>query len=231
MLHGISVLLLTLFLSACNFVSAPVRDHKVPPFHVVRKGESLYSVAWQYGQDFRLLAKLNGLKEPYRIYPGQKLKLKGIQKSRISSNQEPPKAQKVLPPVVDIKPVKEQQNRKFLWPTQGKIIQDFDLENEEKGIEIAGSLNQPIQSIADGKVVYSGQGLLGYGNLIIIKHDDDFLSAYAHNQTILVQEGDKIKQGAVIATMGKTGTDRVKLHFELRKEGKPVNLLRYLSQP
>lgn len=95
---------------------------------------------------------------------------------------------------------------------------------------MTGILGQSIQAVADGKVVYSGQGLLGYGNLIIIKHDELFLSAYAHNQTILVREGEKIKQGTVIATMGSTGTDRVKLHFELRQNGKPSDPLQHLPQ-
>lgn len=239
-LQGILAAVLSLFLTACHFISAPVRDQKIPPFHVVSKGESLYSIAWQYGQDFRLLARQNQLKEPYRIYPGQKLKLTSHPKSstqKLSSLQESSKTQsfgvetekKLLPKVADVKSVSD-QNHKFLWPAQGKIIQGFDLENGEKGIDIAGDLNQPIQAVAEGKVVYSGQGLLGYGNLIIIKHDDEFLSAYAHNQTALVREGDKIKQGAVIATMGKTGTDRVKLHFELRRGGKPTDPLHYLPQ-
>lgn len=119
---------------------------------------------------------------------------------------------------------------KFIWPTQGKIIQRFNPEKGEKGIDMTGILGQSIQAVADGKVVYSGQGLLGYGNLIIIKHDELFLSAYAHNQTILVREGEKIKQGTVIATMGSTGTDRVKLHFELRQNGKPSDPLQHLPQ-
>lgn len=181
MSRGIWVAGVVLFLTACSFISAPVRDQKLPALK-----QKLLEI------------QKSPKTQSFGMQPGKK---------RLSAALQP-----------------------FLWPTQGKIIQGFNPESGEKGIELAGNLNQPIQSIADGKVVYRGQGLLGYGNLVIIKHDDEFLSAYAHNQTILVREGDKIKQGAVIAMMGKTGTDRVKLHFELRKDGKPVDPLRYLPQ-
>lgn len=156
----------------------------------------------------------------------------------------PVRHQKIRPvlkpiPIQTIQPKKFPEKHKiiiklsqsqFIWPTTGKIIEQFDPKKGKKGIDIMGVMGQPIQAIADGKVVYSGQGLLGYGNLIIVKHNEIFLSAYAHNQTILVREGEKIKQGAVIATMGNTGTDRVKLHFELRQHGKPSDPLKYLPQ-
>ncbi len=117
------------------------------------------------------------------------------------------------------------------WPTDGKIIDNFSAsEGGNKGIDIAGSRGQPVVSTASGRVVYAGNALRGYGNLIIIKHNDDYLSAYAHNDTMLVREQQEVKAGQKIATMGSTGTSTVRLHFEIRYKGKSVNPLRYLPQ-
>ncbi|WP_338070159.1 murein hydrolase activator NlpD [Erwinia mallotivora] len=117
------------------------------------------------------------------------------------------------------------------WPTDGKIIDNFSAsEGGNKGIDIAGSRGQPVLSTASGRVVYAGNALRGYGNLIIIKHNDDYLSAYAHNDTMLVREQQEVKSGQKIATMGSTGTSSVRLHFEIRYKGKSVNPLRYLPQ-
>ncbi|MCX8956818.1 murein hydrolase activator NlpD [Erwinia psidii] len=117
------------------------------------------------------------------------------------------------------------------WPTDGKIIDNFSAsEGGNKGIDIAGSRGQPVLSTASGRVVYAGNALRGYGNLIIIKHNDDYLSAYAHNDTMLVREQQEVKAGQKIATMGSTGTSSVRLHFEIRYKGKSVNPLRYLPQ-
>ncbi|EOS96031.1 murein hydrolase activator NlpD [Erwinia tracheiphila] len=117
------------------------------------------------------------------------------------------------------------------WPTDGKIIDNFSAsEGGNKGIDIAGSPGQPVLSTASGRVVYAGNALRGYGNLIIIKHNDDYLSAYAHNDTMLVREQQEVKSGQKIATMGSTGTSSVRLHFEIRYKGKSVNPLRYLPQ-
>lgn len=117
------------------------------------------------------------------------------------------------------------------WPTDGKIIDSFSAsEGGNKGIDIAGSRGQSIVATASGRVVYAGNALRGYGNLIIIKHNDDYLSAYAHNDTMLVREQQEVQAGQKIATMGSTGTSSVRLHFEIRYKGKSVNPLRYLPQ-
>ncbi|MGP1939287.1 MAG: peptidoglycan DD-metalloendopeptidase family protein [Arsenophonus sp. ET-DL9-MAG3] len=125
-------------------------------------------------------------------------------------------------------------NNKILnavWPTNGKVIEAFsDLQGGNKGIDILGSHGQSIFATAKGKVVYSGNALRGYGNLIIIKHNNDYLSAYAHNDTILVRDQQIVQAGQIIATMGSTDTSSVKLHFEIRYKGKSVNPLLYLSQ-
>jgi lipoprotein NlpD len=118
---------------------------------------------------------------------------------------------------------------KWLWPAKGRVIRKFSVVNQgNKGIDIAGQRGQPVVSSAAGVVVYSGNALRGYGNLVIIKHNDNYLSAYAHNDRLLVREGQSVKAGQKIATMGSSGTNSVRLHFEIRYQGKPVNPKRYL---
>lgn len=115
----------------------------------------------------------------------------------------------------------------FIWPAQGSLIASFD-EAKNKGFDIAGKAGDPILAAADGRVVYAGSGLRGYGNLIILKHNNIFLTAYAHNQTLLVKEDQTVKRGQKIAEMGNTDADQVKLHFEIRRQGKPVDPAKFL---
>jgi lipoprotein NlpD len=115
----------------------------------------------------------------------------------------------------------------FIWPASGSVLAGFD-EAKNKGLAIAGKAGDPVLAAADGKVVYAGAGLRGYGNLVILKHNNTFLTAYAHNQTLLVKEDQSVKKGQKIAEMGSTDADRVKLHFEIRRSGKPVDPARYL---
>jgi len=123
---------------------------------------------------------------------------------------------------------KNQSKLSWAWPVKGKIIQRYSPKRGKKGIDISAAQGVLIQSSEAGKVVYSGQGLVGYGRMIIIKHNDTYLSAYAHNQNVLVSEGQYVKKGQSIARLGRSGTDRFKLHFEIRKNGKPVNPLTFL---
>ena len=117
------------------------------------------------------------------------------------------------------------------WPASGRVIRGYDPKSTgKKGVSIAGKTGQSVRAAAAGKVVYSGSGLSGYGRLIIIKHNKDFLSAYAHNRKLIAREGQWVEKGAVIAQMGSSGTDRPQLHFELRKKGRPVDPLRYLPK-
>jgi lipoprotein NlpD len=117
----------------------------------------------------------------------------------------------------------------WAWPTQGKVIKGFSESGSARGIDIAGTMGQPIHAASPGKVIYSGEDLRGYGKLVIIKHDDTFLSVYAHNSKILVKEGQQVLKGQKIAEMGNTDTDQVKLHFEIRQQGKSVDPMKYLS--
>lgn len=217
--------------------------------HVVRQGETLYSIAWRYGRDFKELASTNNIVAPYVIVPGQIIDLE----KSLSSSYRPAKeavigrqsASGKVPNVTKRKQGNNKQSKttnlkkhknikdiKWMWPHVGPIIANYKIttgsKSVNKGIDISGRLGDEVVAAAAGEVVYSGNGLLGYGQLIIINHNEQFLSAYAHNRRILVKEGQKVKQGQKIAEMGKSGTNRVKLHFEIRKNGNPVNPRKYL---
>ena len=205
---------------------APVINPQQPhtnAIHKVVRGDTLYSVAWRYHMDFRVLAALNHIIEPYAIYPGQRLLLQTQSRATVANESAPAggaaKASWIR---------SSQAMRRWEWPVKGQLTQSFTLDT--KGIDISGKLGQPVKAASDGLVVYSGTGLRGYGPLIILKHNDDFLSAYAHNQRLLVKEGETVKRGQVIATMGRSGTKQAVLHFEIRKSGVPVNPLNYLAQ-
>ena len=194
-----------------------------PDSITVAKGDTLYALAMEYDVSASKLASINRLKSPYIIIPGQPLKLTApaADKNKAGSTSKTKKSTASLP----------NDNRKVVWqwPVQGKLITTFSSNKSgRKGIDIAGSEGKDISAAASGKVVYSGNGLISYGNLVIIKHNRTYLSAYAHNRKLLVKEGDSIKAGQKIAELGKTGTDSPRLHFEIRKNGKPVNPLKYL---
>lgn len=216
--------------------------------YIVKKGETLYSISWRSGIDVRDIAKWNNITTPYQIFPGQKIKLinqlrspvkKSLQKSNGNIDKikvvKKPIAQKKNPAyggIVDKKSIDlNQKVRRWKWPTKGKVITYFSSQQQiSKGINIAGKRGQPVWSTADGKVVYAGDALSGYGKLIIVKHNEDYLSAYAHNDRILVKEQQTVKAGDEIAKMGSTDTDKVMLHFEVRFRGKSVDPMKYLSK-
>ncbi len=214
--------------------------------HQVQAGDTLYSLAWKYGYDPQQLADWNKLRPPYRIHLGQLLQVAPpaatliartpsadaasppITSSRIEAPQMPPNG--AAPPAAISPPGPDLADsvRSWKWPTEGNVIQRFSVTG--KGLSIAGKESQPIHAAAEGRVVYRGSGLIGLGELVILKHDKSFLSAYAHNKKILVKEGDKVAMGQPIAEMGKTGAERVMLYFEIRKDGKPVDPLLYLPR-
>ncbi|MGR5279105.1 murein hydrolase activator NlpD [Vibrio rotiferianus] len=255
-------------------------------YYEVKKGDTLYFIAYVTDKDVKDLVRYNELAAPYTIFPGQKLKLWApkynspkfghkvepvvppvvvatpsptvtkttpakTSNSSKSSSQKPTKiTQKQPPKKVEQSKSKEyvgskgNQNvkkpaptttakndkvSKWLWPTKGRVVKNFSAgEQGNKGIDIAGQRGQPIVSTATGTVVYSGNALRGYGNLIIVKHNENYLSAYAHNDRLLVSEGQSVKAGQKIATMGSSGSKSVRLHFEIRYQGKSVNPKRYL---
>jgi len=204
-----------------------------PDSVTVRKGDTLYSIAQRYDMTTWQLASINGLSSPYTIRPGQTLKLGSAKtyqppvtdgttaKTTSTSKATSKSATASLP--------EDNSKLSWQWPVHGKLITTFKSNKTgRKGIDIAGTEGRAIKAAAPGKVVYSGNGLISYGNLVIIKHNRTYLSAYAHNRKLLVKEGDTIKAGQKIAELGKTGTDSPRLHFEIRKNGKPVNPLKYL---
>jgi len=225
---------------------------KKPGHHVVNKGDTLYSIAWIYGFDYRDIAIWNNIKAPYVIYPGQQLKLQAPPPSRNKSLTPGPIVRKEAAIKQETKPiikpeagaVKKQPSINktstikqtkplpagkvhWSWPVRGKLVKS-KTPTAKKGIDIAGKLGQKVNAAAIGDVVYSGSGLLGYGKLIIIKHNETFLSAYAHNSKLLVKEGDRVQKGQQIAQMGQTTDGRTLLHFEIRKNGKPIDPLGHL---
>ncbi len=220
--------------------------------HKVKEGETLYSIAWQANLDFKDLAQYNNIQPPYTIAVGQVLQLgKPKKTSTINKVQPTPKVvKKTLKQRVD-RPKKQEyggnqgqpQNivktkasgfpstvRHWKWPAKVTLVGRFSNKNNpNKGIDISGKQHSPILATAAGKVVYTGKALKGYGNLVIIKHTENFLSAYAHNETVLVKEQQWIKSGQQIATMGKNSEKGSHLHFEIRYKGTAVDPLRYLQ--
>lgn len=206
-------------------------------YHLVQRGDSLYSVSWSYGYDYKDVARWNGLQSPYELTPGQRIRF--IPQTGVKIATPPPKLVIVEPaapvthaaPAVPRVPPAEKHSgvATWHWPTDGKIIGGFDARDpSKKGINIAGELGQPVRAAASGKVVYSGSGLIGYGKLIILKHNETLLSAYAHNKELLVTEGEVVEGGKPIAAMGSSGANVVMLHFEIRRDGVPVDPVEYL---
>jgi lipoprotein NlpD len=198
--------------------------------YVVRADDTLYSIAWRYGLDYQDIANWNNIQAPFAIQVGQTLQLKRHLPKNKSLTYIPPTTVLKPPPLTSLPPSPEpkQTVSKWFWPVHGPLLRGFSFQN--KGINIGGQAGDFILATAPGKVVYSGNGLRGYGNLLIIKHNSTFLSAYAHNATLFVKDGDWVQRGQKIAAMGSTGTNRTMLHFEIRRNGKPVNPLIYLEQ-
>lgn len=293
-------------LAACSGQSrAPIEDRITQPqssAYSVKRGDTLYSIAFRYGLDYRKVAAANGIAAPYTIYPGQKINLDEAGPPRASlpgatppgktrapsaapANTPvrppspiytPPSKPEYAPPPTTVytstpepipsasvstvpspgvdsvsaapspapvgaapTPVGNTQVgavaytgdevKSWRWPTSGQVIRGYS-ESVHKGIDIGGGRGDPVAAVAAGKVVYAGTGIVGFGELLIIKHNEIYLSAYGHNERLLVAEGQAVVAGQTIAEKGSSGTDMVKLHFEIRKEGKPIDPLRVLPR-
>lgn len=205
-----------------------------PKTHVVKKGETLYRIALTHDLVLTELAAWNKVAPPYTLSVGQTLRLTPPGGAEGAASAKP-KTEKVAtakpktPEAPSRETVPKTVSGAWSWPADGKLLARFGV-NGSKGIDISGQKGQSVQATQEGQVVYQGGGLKGYGQLIIIKHSTDFLSAYAHCDRIHVQEGDVVKRGQKIASMGASGTDRVKLHFEIRLRGNPVDPLTYLPR-
>jgi len=236
-----------IFLTSCDVSQgkfAPVtngwKSSAASQTYRVQKSDTLYSIAFRFGLDVTQLAAANHIAPPYRIQPGQMINLlPGASDSTVVSTSAnstapvvvnaAPAPAKVVSTPVDTQPVATGPIGVWAWPATGKIIQNFsDTYGGNKGIDIGGKLGDPIHATAAGRVVYCGTGLRGYGLLIIIKHNTQYLSAYAHNSQALVKEGQAVKQNQIIAKMGSSDATHVMLHFEIRQSGHPVDPLKLL---
>ena len=244
--------------------------------YLVARGDTVYSIAWRHGVDYRELAQFNSIRDPFTIYPGQRLRIPGsgdavapasrpgvagsaVVSTRGTGAQDAPlpkpvplpgsssiaKAKSPAPanvaalsakpaPVPASKvpagpPLATRVVAGLSWsrPTGGKAVGRFG-RGGNKGVDISGEFEQPIRAASRGRVVYAGSGLVGYGKLVIVKHNNRLLSAYAHNERLQVKEGDDVKRGQHIADMGRSAKGQAMLHFEIRRDGKPVDPLRYL---
>ena len=236
--------------------SRPDYGEELPrgPDYVVQRGDTLYSVAFRLGMDYRTLAAINGIDAPYVIQVSQRLKTVPSEQASVPVPAAPEKtAQASTPatPATTAKAAPAQSKASaaapapstrssesivsapagkvtnapvsaWVWPAEGEVSRRFS-DERHKGIDIPGERGAPVMATAAGVVVYSGTGVTGYGALLIVKHNDTYLSAYGHNDALLVAEGAQVKSGQVIARMGSTSADSVKLHFEIRRNGRPVN--------
>jgi lipoprotein NlpD len=209
--------------------------------HLVHRGETLYSIAFHYDLDYRQLAQMNGIDSPYTLRAGQFLKLKPslIRRSTPVSRYKMP-TKVAATPLSPRRRVQSQHlilrtqppkalNGQWFWPIRGRIAARFSPQQGKKGIDIAGRKGEKIQAAAAGVVAYAGSGLSGYGNLIIIKHNDHFLTAYGNNSRNIVKEGQKVKAGQMIGEIGVIDRNYWGVHFEIRRDGMPVNPLDYLK--
>jgi lipoprotein NlpD len=229
--------------SAAPTLSNPVAN---PQTHTVMRGDTLYSIAWRYSLDYRALALANNLAAPYTIYPNQQLNLNigNVSNNALNSVPTIPAA-----PAGDnavssgVRPLAAEANRRvgnvptrvvegvvWQWPIEGRVLRTFsaNVESTSKGIDIGGRRGEPVYAAADGDVVYSGRGIQGQGDLIIIRHSARHLSAYSHNSNMLVAEGARIRAGDKIAEVGTDPRGSELLHFEVRVDGKPVDPSQYL---
>ena len=221
------LLLIVLLLASCqsNYTSASSR------YHIVQEGETLYSIAWKHGKDYRSLARANRIVAPYTIYIDQKIAIRGRKSANTPDGATLVKSQnKPAQSNADfVKEVVASVPPKWDWPLRGEVLGDFSLEGKvNKGIDIAGKPGSGVKAAADGVVVYAGSNLRGYGKLVIVKHDHQFLSAYGNNYSIRVDEGKKVKAGDVLGRVGSSDSRIEMLHFEIRKDGIPVNPVDYL---
>ncbi|MBA4708969.1 peptidoglycan DD-metalloendopeptidase family protein [Aquitalea aquatica] len=208
-------LLLILVMTACSTLP----DYPPAPagFYRVQPGDTLYRIALKHRQSVGNLVSWNQLKDPSSINAGQLLR---ISPQATSSTQAKPPVKPA--PSTPARPAASAIA--LQWPATGQVIGKFN-GSSNKGIDIAGKAGDPVRAAASGTVAYAGKGIRAYGNLLIIKHGNDYLTAYAHNQTLLVKEGQAVKAGQQIATLGRSGSTRDMLHFELRRQGKAIDPL------
>lgn len=220
------VLILACVLTACG--STP-KSGAADGYYRVQKGDTLTKIARQHGQTVNAVMKANSLANPNQIQVGQLLRVKGgsasvpapVAMSAGSSTVQSPSA-------TTAKGVPAPRNIALVWPAQGTHRRGTG--SHSQGVFISGAQGSPIKAAAAGKVMYAGSGLRGYGNMVIVSHDSNFITVYAHNKSLKVKEGQAVKQGQTIAEMGNTDTSSTQLYFELRYNGKAVDVTRHLPK-
>ncbi|WP_019593029.1 peptidoglycan DD-metalloendopeptidase family protein [Thioalkalivibrio sp. ALM2T] len=242
---GLVLVLVASVLAGCA-ARAP-SGASMPDTHVVQRNETLYRIAQRYGLEWRDLARRNAIGAPYVIHPGQRLRLRGAARS------SPPSAPQASSAPSTRQPSSGASGRDsgggtssgstsssstsspppsdpggWQWPAAGEVLRGFSSSGTRRGLAIGGDRGDHVRATRAGEVVYAGGGLVGYGRLIILKHDARFLSAYGHNDELLVSEGDQVQAGDTIARLGSSGAERPMLHFEIRVDGTPVDPARYL---
>jgi lipoprotein NlpD len=218
-------LILLLLLAACGG-SRSFQDGSQT--HIVRSGETLYSIAFRYGRSPEELARWNRLGDGSLIYPGQVLRLTPPAGSQAQSKPRPA-ARNPRPAAQPLPNIPAEPSPHWSWPTRGRINVEFGAKpGPGTGVLIDGKSGQPILAAASGRVVYAGSGLIGYGQLIILKHNATYLSAYGYTASLLVKEGEEVRKGQRIATMGQGPERKPRLHFEIRRNGQPVNPRQFL---
>lgn len=218
---------------------APVTDmsgagsgSSVADSYVVKPGDTLYRIAQAHNMDVATLISLNGISDPSQLRVGQTLRLNSSGKAAPAPSGGATAVP--IPPIAPVAPAEpapaprasDAAAVQWGWPASGTIIQAFNVNT--KGIDIAGAAGDPVVAAASGKVMYAGNGVRGLGNLILLGHSNGFITAYAHNQSLLVKTGQQVEKGAKIATIGQTDTTSPRLHFEIRRGGTPVNPMSYL---
>lgn len=223
-------------------------------YYTVKPGDTMIHIGLETGQSHKDIARWNNLENPNRIEVGQVLRVvppvanetavakpvasAAVTPTPIAAGPAKPASAPVsaasaapaaapAPAPAPVATTGSDDDLGLIWPGRGAILAGYD-EVKNKGLDIGGAAGDPVLAAAEGRVVYAGAGLRGYGNLVILKHNNTFLTAYAHNQTLLVKEDQTVKKGQKIAEMGNSDADRVKLHFEVRRQGKPVDPAKYL---
>lgn len=224
----LACLIALMLLASC--VGGSNWDRSSDTHYTVRSGDTLFSIAFRFDLDHNSLARWNNISDPTLIYPGQVLRLTGAQ-AVAGSTTRSGTATRPRTGAPTSEPRIVRSNIAWQWPTAGRVVSTFSLtaSASRTGVLISGQRGQPILAAAAGEVVYSGSGLKGYGKLIIIKHDSLYLSAYGHNSALLVAEGDHVAAGEKIASMGETSAQKPRLHFEIRRDGKPIDPLPLLG--
>lgn len=223
-----------------------LRDEDGAHTYTVKAGDTLYSIARKHGLDYHDVAKWNGIGSDYRLEIGQELKLGSGKSGASTKATSHRRAKPIAPPPAEVaheepslaprekpEPAAAAMERyyQWQWPLRGPIAKTYAPEGGSKGLDIAGDLGQTVIAAAPGRVVYSGSGLKGYGELVIIKHDETYLSAYGYNRKRLVNEGDMVTAGQPVAELGTGPEQKPLLHFEIREHGKPIDPLPLLPQP